>query len=357
MSFSDDSDLTELTTSDEEDIPLAKVTAGRAKKKKIPLPALRPPRTVQYSVDSLYKKVYQNLLDLDPEYQRDPVWQDSRQVQLIDSLMNNYYIPPLIFAVSVHDDGEEKRTCIDGKQRLISIQRCVFHSPCRSHCLIAAQKYWYKTSSNNRGPGLPPHLKTRFDNKQLTCVEYDDLTEDQEREIFRRVQLGVQLTPAERLQALSGPLPTYIRELQGRLETDLDLNRDTARGRDYLSIAQVMYIIQASPKVPAQPGAEKMEVWLKGPLSPALKRDMDGAVDTFLELMRDEKLNAPLRGIKVAPVEFVMITYLVFLCRSQMSFRQLSNAIKELRTSVREAYEDIRFNTKVYKSMVATIQD
>lgn len=60
---------------------------------------------------------------------------------LIDSVLHNFYIPPIIFCehescrspqitrclkmsgVRSEEDGTEKRTCIDGKQRLTSIHR------------------------------------------------------------------------------------------------------------------------------------------------------------------------------------------------------------------------------------------
>jgi uncharacterized protein with ParB-like and HNH nuclease domain len=64
---------------------------------------------------------------------------ETKQVGLIDSILRNYYIPPIIFgtlplyinsnksdirlAVDTAADGGELRTCIDGKQRLTSIQR------------------------------------------------------------------------------------------------------------------------------------------------------------------------------------------------------------------------------------------
>jgi hypothetical protein len=61
---------------------------------------------------------------------------------------------------------------------------------------------------------LPTPLQQAFANKQIVCVEYDSLSQEQEREIFQvcphgaiflfsfidtrlqRVQLGVALTPA-----------------------------------------------------------------------------------------------------------------------------------------------------------------
>jgi hypothetical protein len=59
-------------------------------------------------------------IDLIPE---DVVWPETKQIMIIDSIFRNFYIPPVIFAVKVHDDGSETKTCIDGKQRLTSIHR------------------------------------------------------------------------------------------------------------------------------------------------------------------------------------------------------------------------------------------
>ncbi len=77
----------------------------------------------------------------------DVVWPEAKQVGLIDSLFRNFYIPPVIFcelfvfdqnteltpnvAVSAHEDGSENKICIDGKQRLTSIYRCVSPIPRR----------------------------------------------------------------------------------------------------------------------------------------------------------------------------------------------------------------------------------
>jgi hypothetical protein len=43
---------------------------------------------------------------------------------IIDSLYHNYYIPPVVFAIAKDPvDGVETRLCVDGKQRLTSIQK------------------------------------------------------------------------------------------------------------------------------------------------------------------------------------------------------------------------------------------
>jgi uncharacterized protein with ParB-like and HNH nuclease domain len=52
---------------------------------------------------------------------KDVVWPTGKQMEIIDSLYHNFYIPPVIFAILEDDDGEEIRICVDGKQRLTSI--------------------------------------------------------------------------------------------------------------------------------------------------------------------------------------------------------------------------------------------
>ena len=43
---------------------------------------------------------------------------------IIDSLFHNYYVPPVVFAIANDPiDGVETRLCVDGKQRLTSIQK------------------------------------------------------------------------------------------------------------------------------------------------------------------------------------------------------------------------------------------
>ena len=48
-------------------------------------------------------------------------------------------------------------------------------------------RYWY-TQNTGRGPRqkvLPRQYQQAFANKQITCVEYETLSDDQEREIFQ----------------------------------------------------------------------------------------------------------------------------------------------------------------------------
>ena len=62
--------------------------------------------------------------DLPPDLSHlDVVWPETKQIGLIDSIFRNFYVPPIVFAVQQDDEGEEVRVCVDGKQRLTSIQK------------------------------------------------------------------------------------------------------------------------------------------------------------------------------------------------------------------------------------------
>jgi len=50
---------------------------------------------------------------------------------------------------------------------------------------ITAKRYWCKKYGPQARLLLPTPLQQSFSNKQIVCVEYDSLTEEQEREIFQ----------------------------------------------------------------------------------------------------------------------------------------------------------------------------
>ena len=63
-------------------------------------------------------------------------------------------------------------------------------------------------------PILPEYLKQDFGNKHLLCVEYVDLTQTQEIELFQRVQLGKPLTKAETFKASQGPWQDFASQFE-----------------------------------------------------------------------------------------------------------------------------------------------
>ena len=90
-----------------------------------------------WSIREIIKKIKAGELDLKPNYQRNVVWDDGKQVAFIESLLMGIIVPPLYF-VEIPGKSVMEATCyevVDGKQRLNSIYQFVNSN------LVLQQKY------------------------------------------------------------------------------------------------------------------------------------------------------------------------------------------------------------------------
>ncbi|KIY69511.1 hypothetical protein CYLTODRAFT_393694 [Cylindrobasidium torrendii FP15055 ss-10] len=348
-----DSEMSDLSSLSESEAEYAAPKKKAPKKKKethaLDKPALRPPRASNYSLASIYHDLTQGYIDLEPEYQRAEVWSENKQMALLDSLLNNYYVPPIILAV----EGPQNKRCIDGKQRMTSIQN------------TTNQKLWWK-STRSSVKILDEKTRTRFEMLQIFCVEYDSISEDQEREIFQRVQNGMPLTPQERLQAYNGEYPSFIREVQHILEDaeiTNDIQWDTTRGKSFSSVAQIIYLVKEdnSKHAPSEPGTGKLEKWLSNandPVPANIRDQVKRTVNVYTTLIHTQGLKESLgsgKHARLSPIEFVLFGYMIFVHKDSLSLVQLSSAIDMIRTRLKAAYQDRRFNTRQYKWFLAEI--
>ncbi|KAF8873898.1 hypothetical protein BD779DRAFT_1664324 [Infundibulicybe gibba] len=349
----DDSDLTEIE--DDEEYKERKPSSS----KKAPIVSsyrirkvLKVPRATTYTAQALYgafspsrwpwltsaEQIHNSDINLEPEYQRDVVWPESKQIGIIDSIFRNFYIPPVIFVVNSFEDGSETKTCIDGKQRLTSIHR--FMDGLIPHKdSLTGEKLWYtdvspegKTSRVRKV--LPEKYRRLFANKQVVCVEYQDITDSDEREIFQ-------------LQVVSSSRATFIRQLQASFLTEDNgeaLDWERARGADFRCLAQATYCIgKYDSGLQTMGAAPQLEKWLSLPeaLDPVLTEKVEDTYRVFAELVLDDMLNSVFnKPAKVAPVEFVAISILIAVLKDQMSKAQLAATIGGMRDAVREAHPD-----------------
>ncbi|KAF8493941.1 hypothetical protein F5888DRAFT_699674 [Russula emetica] len=320
---------------------------------------LQIPVTLQYTTEQLHKMIHEGDIDLDPEYQRAVVWSTAKQMAIIDSLFHNYYVPPVVFAISKDPlDGYETRLCVDGKQRLTSIQK-FFDGQIGYRCPKTRKQWWYTTSTATRASRaeLPTDDKRIFSSKLITCIEYRNLSPAAEREVFQRVQLGMSLTNAEKLQAISSPWANYITLLE-KTHLTIDgglidkISFDDSRGRAFQNIAQLVYCCAGLPATQRIPTAAKLEKWLNSQderPSAAFKYAMADVLGRLWELASSKELDAPFRQFKakVAPVEFVYIGVLLYVMRQGYAVAEQSRAVFVLRRDIRKAHVDVRFNSRV----------
>ena len=177
------------------------------------------------SISQLYRMVKSNQINLNPPYQRASVWDLARKQKFVDSMLNGYCIPDII--LSCTNLGSETKTKyynnIDGKQRLntiVEFKENVF--------AVKIGDEYFKYDD------LPD--KDSFDDSiPFSTKVYSNITQEDEKEIFSRLQMGVQATSMETIRGQDYPLIILARKIIENHEFDLLLgnylsNKDTIRG-------------------------------------------------------------------------------------------------------------------------------
>lgn len=288
----------------------------------------------------------------------------------------------------------------------------------------SSDKYWYKSNAANQtghsaGYILPERYRRIFANKQIVCIEYQDLPDSEEREIFQvspytshsitspliqgqRVQLGMALTPAgqcmfglclhsqltsflEKLQVINTPMASFIRKLQveyfgeDKLLGGNTLDWDRSRGGDFRCIAHTLYSIAKYPSIATVGTVVQIDKWLHNPTrGPSRSKSKKKASDDDEDLMEDElylsRIQHTLRVLsqlvgdrdlcplfiksnwRVAPVEFIAICLLISVEKDKLPLRTLAEKIGRMREFVRKEHVDIRMNSRVAKTLLDFIK-
>ncbi|SLM40519.1 Domain of unknown function DUF262 [Lasallia pustulata] len=335
-------------------------------------PTLTTQTAVNRPLDQLNELLKGPYLDLAPQYQRDVVWPIARMSKLIDSLMENFYIPPVIFNTKriVDRNGVEryKRTCVDGKQRLTSIKKFMGGNiPCHDR----KGNSWYfcvETDAEGRplerAPKrkvLPKSVKDHFAKKSLLCCEYMDLSETQEREIFQRVQLGIPLTKAEAFRATMGVWQNFAELYEHDFPKVVNLvNNKRASGfRNILICFSQIYECHDPTAMDGVPRLQhtipSLERFSRNQdsLNTKTKSHLRDVFTLFNELVEEDATTFGDRGytrVKTfAPIELVAVAVLLSQHRKRPK-GMLQGDIATLRDHLRSRHEDLRMNGNCWAS-------
>ena len=167
----------------------------------------------------------------------------------------------------------------------------------------------------------------------------------------------------ERMSAITGPWPTFIREIQSEVLGEegfgASLDWGQTRGRDFQGLVSIVFMIEKLPTftTPVSPALDK---WLQRTTAvPAqLRKEVLDTFRIFMTLTKDKKYNAPFhKPSRISPIEFVMIGVLIYSHRTNLSYTQLSSAIEQMRADVRAREKDVRTNTRVTKFLFQFIRN
>ncbi|MFB8235173.1 DUF262 domain-containing protein [Kitasatospora purpeofusca] len=176
------------------------------------------------ALDKVYKR--RGRYDI-PDWQRDEVWPLDRKQLLIDSILNGWKLPKFYFSKTSSDPDEFD--VVDGQQRLAAIWD-FFEGEFRLSDTSAAAfgGYTYQELSDT--------TTDRFDDFEIEYDEITSATDDDIQEFFQRLQGGVALTAAEKLNAVNSGMTRFSRSLaKHAFFTDKLSIRDTRKA--YFDIA------------------------------------------------------------------------------------------------------------------------
>ena len=142
--------------------------------------------------------------------QRSYVWELSRKSALIESMVIGVPIPTTY--AKRHDDGSGKRNSnvydmLDGKQRLSTIKQYINNefalttlTPVTYYNELTDAEETFDMSGKTFEE-LPEGLQEKIKNARISVVYFDNLTKEEERELFKRLNAGKPLSTKSRLLA------------------------------------------------------------------------------------------------------------------------------------------------------------
>ena len=122
----------------------------------------------------------EDALELSPEFQRNPVWQQPQKDYLIETIMLSLPVPEIYYVNRVQPNGDSVYIVVDGQQRLRTIIEFVNNE--------FEIKHTIKSYPNiKKFDDLSDHEKLRFWSYMIVVRDLEDSTDDDVRDLFQRI--------------------------------------------------------------------------------------------------------------------------------------------------------------------------
>lgn len=227
---------------------------------------------------------------------------------------------------------------------------------------------WFCEAPGTKRKRLLP-LKTQrfFLEKDFVTFQFAELTQEQEEDLFARVQMGVQLSAAEKIRAKSGPWQELAKLFVQDFPVIYELMKDRSRAKDFqITMACFRQIIEVRssratngsgiPVFEAAYNAVPKLLDNSSSVTDATKSHLAAVWKTFSELVELDpdiftNANKYLRGVQTfAPIEMVGVAVLISMYL-EVGHEVLLRDIRILRETLRESFSDLRLNRQVWKSI------
>ena len=154
-------------------------------------------RSEKRALDKIYKR--RDRYEI-PDWQRQEVWSADQKRGLIDSILRGWKLPKFYFQKTRTNPDEFD--VVDGQQRLTAIWEFMDGE-------LKLSEEQAKEFEAADYPNLPDALSDAFDDYEIEYDEITDATDQEVKEFFQRLQVGLPLTSSEKLNSVHSKLRDY----------------------------------------------------------------------------------------------------------------------------------------------------
>lgn len=287
---------------------------------------------------------------LNPNYQRNIVWMVDDMSNFIDSVLIGIVPNSIIFNI----DKKQNKICIDGKQRLTSLKKFKENKiPYITHNNdLITHTYYNKIPNKSRQieninyKTLSVNDRNKFNQMRLNIIEYQDLSYEDQTDIFNRIQHGKVLTTGEKITAFfsSDKISQYFEKFAEKKENILNKYfPNVLRKEHYPHIIDILYMINKNTFT--KPTVRYREAYIKLlDKLPKLKDNLD-KIDKLIDKCYGDKLFGH-TSFKSNDLHIsIRLVTMKFVDKKFMNFKKIKKSYYNiLRSAMRKTIKDIEFN-------------
>lgn len=213
--------------------------------------------SIVWSAKQLKGMVINGKINFDHIVQRSYVWERSRKSALIESMIIGYPIPP-VFAKRIVGDttkrGDNVYYIMDGKQRLSTVKEFLNDEfsltelvPVKYYDDDAAEEFEIDISGKKFSE-LPDALQNYLMTCTFNVTYFDNLTREEERELFKRLNAGKPLSAKSRLLASCKNIDDMLNLGEHPLFTDMLSEKALANKNQVTIIAKAWCMLNQEIK-------------------------------------------------------------------------------------------------------------
>lgn len=163
---------------------------------------------------TIYTRIKEGSLDLQPDFQRAEVWQLAKKKLLIDTILRGWQVPPVhVIWDNIHCIQE----VLDGQQRLSAV-RDFMEDRFKVNGYIEPKDEEIISLDGLIYSKLPLNIKSRFDRYAIRVFEIAEYNQGEPGELFNRLNESLKLTSAEKRNAYVGQLRNQMKFLVKELD-------------------------------------------------------------------------------------------------------------------------------------------